>query len=957
MRRLRAECARELFGEQAPDLMKIGRFRLISQLGTGGQGAVYLAEDSTLDRRVALKRITAPDTRHRQRLQLEGQALARIAHAHVVTVHEVGEDETGQPFLVMELVDGQPLHRWLQASSRSWKAIVDVLAPVGEGIAALHEAGVIHRDIKPHNIVITADGKAKLVDLGIALVEARAEGDPGQEDERSPEPRSMQGTVGYMAPEHVGGQADARSDQFSFCVTLFEALYGVRPPWSLTRRESMQPVDAGTPASGEAEGERTPGRRSTERSVPPALARRNGSAQPGDGVPRGLVQVLARGLQHDPERRYQDMAGLLQALHVIRHPRRHWRIAAMVGVLALGLGTPLLIPEPAAGPCDDAHAVQRLWQGKPRDAVHAAFVATGSAAAEPTFTAVDGMLHEATTSLDERRTQICADSPQTAAGQVALAEVEARRGSLGAIVDSLTEVTAPVLVEMPVRLAGPLQRLRDDDPRDACEQTESLLEPTPTLQQVETLQQQAVAAGVAGRFDEAMRRSAEALAMVDGEALAPVKARLHLVRGRLALDAQQLDVARRELEQARSLAERLGCDGLGSEALALWAKGHAIDEHGSIDEAAQASRVALEKLDRIGIGGARRAEALNSRALVLQRTRDHEGAIRLFRQAIDIRSALQPAMPLEVAVSLMDLGISQARQGQTDTAIETLNRSRTLWASTLWPDHPSLYKVHANLGYRYLEKGEFEASQRELTRALELVDAGLGSDSPRAARLHVAMARVLDYQHDFAAAVEHATTADAIFVARHGEDDLRRLAALEAIGSVCMDAGWMDRAIDAFERALAVQAGADDVDAVSLAIGRGQLAQAHLRAQRPETAQRLYAEASRPFVDDPSLRTHRYYPELMLGWGETLVALGRDGEAATVLQDAVTWWDEHDENRERQAHARWSLAQAQCGAEPAKALSQARGALEYFEASEHAPSLALGTEIASWIERGCPVTP
>ncbi|MCA9706289.1 MAG: tetratricopeptide repeat protein, partial [Myxococcales bacterium] len=365
----------------------------------------------------------------------------------------------------------------------------------------------------------------------------------------------------------------------------------------------------------------------------------------------------------------------------------------------------------------------------------------------------------------------------------------------------------------------------------------------------------------------------------------------------------------------------------------------------------QASTLALEKLDRLGDhDGPRRAEALNSRGLVLRQQGHHDAAIAHYRDAIEIREGLTPPAVLDASDTYLNLGIAQAGQGHTDEAIETLEHALRLREQALWPDHPSLYRLHASLSYRYLEQGRLDAAEQALTRALVLAE-GLGRDAhPRVAQLHIAMARLLDRRHVFERALQHAQRADAILVEALGEHDAQRLGALEAIGQVCLDAGWPERAIPAFDQALVLQAavGGDPVD---LAIGRGKLAHAHANAGRHETALGLFEHAPRTLGADPSLRGRVYYPELQLRYGETLVALGREGEAVEPLRAAVRWWQEHGDNPERLAIARWGLARALCAEGPDP--EPARQALAYFESISTAGAAQMRSMITAWLEQPC----
>jgi eukaryotic-like serine/threonine-protein kinase len=255
----------------------------------------------------------------RSRMLREAQALARLRHPNVTMIFEVGHGEGGELFIAMELVEGRTLGRWLRARPRGWREIVEVFLQAGRGLAAAHRAGLVHRDFKPDNVLVDHDGSARVVDFGLARSAGMAELLPTLDpslDGAEPGPVSLHltctgavlGTPAYMAPEQFhGGLPRAASDQFSFCVALFEALYG-RRPFPGHDLPSLQ--------------------RSLMRGQP---------VGPRRGVPRSLYRVLRRGLAVDPARRFASMEKLLEALAACRQRTAAPRSLALVASLTLAV--------------------------------------------------------------------------------------------------------------------------------------------------------------------------------------------------------------------------------------------------------------------------------------------------------------------------------------------------------------------------------------------------------------------------------------------------------------------------------------------------------------------------------------------------------------------------------------------------------------------------------------------
>jgi formylglycine-generating enzyme required for sulfatase activity/predicted Ser/Thr protein kinase len=271
---------------------RVDRYVIETVLGRGGMGVVYRARDPELGRAVAIK-VLQHGTGGGERLRREAQALARLSHPNVVTVHDVGTHE-GQPFIAMALVEGDTLRQWL-TTPRTRRAVLDVLRVAGRGIAAAHEVGLVHRDLKPDNIFVAHNGQVLVGDFGLARETDGAEHEAaGSTDGNQLAPALTQsgmvlGTPAYMAPEQAAGGATVASDQFSFCVTAWEAFTRERPFAGTTTAEILANIRSGSVIALGGEG----------------------------ALPSSIDTVLRRGLAADPARRFPSMTALLSALESI----------------------------------------------------------------------------------------------------------------------------------------------------------------------------------------------------------------------------------------------------------------------------------------------------------------------------------------------------------------------------------------------------------------------------------------------------------------------------------------------------------------------------------------------------------------------------------------------------------------------------------------------------------------
>jgi Protein kinase domain len=295
----------------------IGRYVIGERLGAGGMGVVYAATDSELHRRVAVKLVRGDGADHlgsqgRDRLMREARVLARLSHPNVVTVFDVGAHGDGV-FLAMELVDGGSLTAWLRRAPRLPSEILDRMIEAGRGLAAAHADGVVHRDVKPDNVLVGSDGRARMTDFGLARFETSTSLDahvPNAGNGDLTRTGALMGTPMYMAPEQLHRrETDARTDQWSFCAMLYEVIAGVRP----FRIDDFDARDADVAAG---------------KLAPPA---------PGHRVPAWIRRIVARGLAAEPEARWPSMDAVVAELERGRGRReRLVKAVVIAGVLAIG---------------------------------------------------------------------------------------------------------------------------------------------------------------------------------------------------------------------------------------------------------------------------------------------------------------------------------------------------------------------------------------------------------------------------------------------------------------------------------------------------------------------------------------------------------------------------------------------------------------------------------------------
>jgi serine/threonine protein kinase len=309
---------------------RLGPYEILSLLGTGGMGEVYRAHDPKLKRDVAIKVLpqhTAADPDRRARFEREAQSIAALNHPNIVTIHSV-EDADGMLFLTMELVDGQPLDEVIVKGGLPLARLLALAIPLADAVSAAHQKGITHRDLKPTNVMVTADGRVKVLDFGLAkLVEATpvVQGVSELQTRALTGEGRIVGTVAYMSPEQAEGKpVDHRSDIFSLGVMLYELSTGERPFTGDTSVSLLSSIIRDTPRSAT--------------DLKPAL-------------PRELSRIIKQCLVKDPEYRYQSAKDIRNELRALQQESESGELDASRGARVDAGGPVGLWKRRRAHPC------------------------------------------------------------------------------------------------------------------------------------------------------------------------------------------------------------------------------------------------------------------------------------------------------------------------------------------------------------------------------------------------------------------------------------------------------------------------------------------------------------------------------------------------------------------------------------------------------------------------------
>ncbi|MCA9718412.1 MAG: serine/threonine protein kinase [Myxococcales bacterium] len=861
-RAMEARLRRRMFESSCPQV-KIGRFLVDMPIGQGGMGVVYAARDEQLDRTIALKLVHAesPPSDHAQlRLLREAQAMARLSHPNVVQVFEAGAHED-QVFIAMEYVRGETLDRWLRREARGWRETVAIFCQAGRGLAAAHKLGIVHRDFKPTNVLVGEDGRARVTDFGLARhVDVR-------EPESAEPPRRVldvaltltdaePGTPFYMSPEQFKRErVSERSDQFSFCVALYHALFGMRPFAGETRHALVAAVTSGAL--------RTP---------------------PRGRVPWRVHNAVLRGLSLDPESRFPDMDTLLVELATRARVGVVLPVAFAL-VAAAAVANSFSSAEP---PCTDgATHLEDIWDDETRDELEREFLrgAPGSGAA--LWTSTEEQLSRY---LSDWRAAYRDNCEVHRAGKTSARLRDLRARCLEQRLDvirGITQVLRDGDGETLRRAPQAAARLED---LTVCTSSRSLLlgvEPPPFGHTVEIANlrnelTRARSEELLGQLESGRERARRALERAEALAYTPLVAEAQLELGRVEHKRRDYAAAREALQQAGLHAIRGGHDEIMAQSRA-WLVATATITDNTPVEAREWLREAEAWQTRVESGPRERAFLQLYRSLVHSLGGDLDAAERGLRRAIEMYSAFAQPTDTELLGAREHLANILIRRRGPAAMREALGEYREVLAlrdRVLGPTHPDQIMVRFNLGSTLVELGGhyLEEARPHLTRALELAEARYGHDHVELGNKLLALA-ALDLQE---ARVEEALLlarrARAIYREHRpaGHLDLAFSAHLE--GLLLSKTGAHLDALARFQEAYEIWSRGQP-DSEFSAIAEVGLGRAHLELGELDRAERALSHAVARFEQKLGSRSAYEVEPLSL---LTRVALERDDPCGAV---------------------------------------------------------------------------
>ena len=714
------------------------RYVVLHELGSGSMGAVYAAYDTQLDRRVALKRIKgAPTEERRKHLQREAQVMARLEHPHIAAVYDIGVDDEGD-YIAMQLEDGGSLRQWLREEPRSSDEVLEVFLAAGEGLAAAHTSGITHRDFKPENVLIGKDRRVRVTDFGLAryaapesVGAASRAGVSGSTAPASAVAESLTrsgtliGTPLYMSPEqlHGGSEIDGRSDQFSYCVALFEALTGTLPFEGRTLEELRRAVASG---------------------ALPSRSRRS-------RVPSAVWKILLRGLSPRSEDRFPTMEALVSKLRRARTSRRRLvRTLSASAVLVMLAAAAIVVKRSPLERCAAPPPLwATVWSEPVRAEASAAFDKTRLPFAGTAFRTVDAAFAQFLDSWAEQRREACTEThwngtQPEALLQRQLACLDRRLLEARALTTLLRSADESVVSKAP-QAVGSILTLSacKDPPTWMVARTAPGTAPSPArlahgerIAELRALRQTG-SASVLLEKARALQQAYQEDPTLDGsieraEALG-VLADAHLY-------ASQVSDARERYVEMIQAAERAGAEDLRANAELSLAWTHAVAADRKAARESLGRAVAL--LDRIPESVSLRMQRLKVQTVAAQSEQRHADAVQFDQERVKLAELEYGPGSLSTAMVRSDLAMSLAREGRLDEARIHLLELVPQLEKHLGLEHPDLGIHLRRLSEVELHLGRSADTLVHAQRALSILEPRLGTShlEVAGAQLFVAIA-------------------------------------------------------------------------------------------------------------------------------------------------------------------------------------------------------------------------
>ena len=815
---------------------KLGRYLILDCVGSGGMGVVYLAFDPQLDRKVALKvlrgNLGSDQSRFGARMLREAKAMARLAHPNVIAVHDVGIDGH-RVFLAMELVEAGTLKAWLRTKKRTWREILTLFIGAGRGLAAAHAAGLVHRDFKPDNVLIGNDGRARVTDFGLARSASSSEQLPEEGDDDAldvddgpPSPDAslevpltragtMMGTPGYMAPEQCRGEpVDARGDQFGFCASLYEALYGQRAFAGDSPEAVIDSILAGSVRE------------------PPADTK----------VPGWIRRILLRGLRVDKEERWPSMDALLAALgHDPALRRRRW-LAATAGIVAtaaLVLAARHFNGERARMCEGGERHLAGVWDAARRQAVQRAFARSGkpwaAQAAVETTRALDGYA----SAWAAAHGDACAATRLR--GEETEAIMELRMGCLDDRKTELRALTDLFVSADDETVERSVQAVAALPPVSVCADVKTLstVAPPPAdphlraeLAEERTQLATARARLGAGKYKDGLAQAEGVAPIAQQLGYRPLVAETQALIGELRFKAGDYQGADRAWRDALYAAEEARLDELKSR-VAVELANVTVDLHGFAD-AHEWMRFAEAMVRRTGGSGELQVDLWVQIALVYFRESRYPEAEVAARKAIALAAQTPSDNVLARAAAYRTLGDVLKYEGQYDEGLHLLDQARALTESVLGPEHPDVAAILRKEVDAYAMKHDGAAALALGKRVLLLLQKSLPPEHLQIAQTHTNLAEALGILGRYDEAIAEERLALPTYERVFGKESENVGVSNTNIGYALLQLHRYDEARKHLERAVTIYektlaADCPDLAEPMLRLGQLELAQKHPR--------------------------------------------------------------------------------------------------------------------------------